>query len=146
VCTIWYMKFEASTEISAPAQRVWEIFSDVERWPEWTDSITSVERLDAGPFRVGSRARIRQPKLPVATWEVTELVEGESFTWVARGPGITTVAVHRVRAVDGGAEVSNAVEQRGPLGAVFGLLYRGLTMRYLNMELASLKKLSESVV
>lgn len=138
------MRFEASTTVAAEAERVWQVFVDVERWPEWTGSISSVERLDSGPLRVGSKVRIRQPKLPEAVWEVTELVDGRSFTWVSTGPGVTTVGIHRVEAVAGGAEASNSIEQRGPLGVLIGLLFRGLTRRYLAMELAGLKKRSES--
>ncbi len=63
------MRFEASIEVSAPAEQVFATYADVERWPTWTSSVTSVELLDPGPLRVDSRARIRQPRLPVAVWQ-----------------------------------------------------------------------------
>ena len=80
--------FEIAIDISAPPQRVWSVTTDIERWPEWTASVLSVRRLDSGKFRVGSRARIRQPKFLPAVWEVTELKEGRNFTWVTRSTGL----------------------------------------------------------
>ena len=77
--------FVTTRHIDAPAQSLWEVLFDVARWPEWTPTIDSVELLDDGPLQVGSRARIRQPRLPRATWQVTEVVEGRSFTWEATG-------------------------------------------------------------
>ena len=55
------MRFEATIDIAAPAQLLFEVYTDVERWPEWTASVTSVERLDQGPLSVGPRSG-----LPVA--------------------------------------------------------------------------------
>ena len=135
------MRFEASIEITAPAQRVFDVYSDIERWPEWTDSVTTVERLDEGPLRVGSRARIRQPRLPTAEWEVTELAPGTFFTWVARGPGIVTTGSHIVAATDleGQVTATASLQQAGPLGWVLGHLTRRLTERYLDMEVRGLK-------
>ena len=56
------MQFETTVQIDASPQSVWEVMTDVERWPEWTTSVQRVERLDDGPLRVGSRARLKQPK------------------------------------------------------------------------------------
>ena len=138
------MRFESSVTVQAPAQRVWEVFSDVARWPEWTPTVESVERLDEGRIHVGARTRIRQPKLPVAIWEVTELVEGEYFEWVSRGPGVRTTGGHRVTATPAGTVATSVIDQQGPLGWLFGSLLAKLTNRYLALEGESLKKASES--
>jgi uncharacterized membrane protein len=135
------MRFEATIDVAAPAERVFGVYSDVEHWPDWTPSVTSVERLDQGPLRVGSQARIKQPRLPVAVWEVTELVPGRSFTWVARGPGVVTTGSHVVAPAAGGdrSAVTASLEQGGALGSLLGLLTKGLTNRYLDMEVRGLK-------
>jgi uncharacterized protein YndB with AHSA1/START domain len=51
--------FEISVDIAAPPSRVWSVMSDIERWHEWTSTVTSITRLNDGPLRVGARARIR---------------------------------------------------------------------------------------
>jgi uncharacterized protein YndB with AHSA1/START domain len=135
------MRFEATIDIAARVEHVFAVYTDVEHWPDWTRSVTSVERLDPGSLRVGSRARIRQPRLPVAVWEVTDLAPGRSFTWMARGPGIVTTGNHVVKPVGGGdrVTVTASLEQGGVLGPLVGLLTKRLTNRYLDMEVNGLK-------
>jgi len=141
------MNFQDGITIRTSRQRVWAVYSDVERWPEWTGSVTSVERLSGTGVEVGTKVRIRQPKLPTAVWEVTAVEPGTSWTWVSRAPGITTVAWHRVHArADGTVRVEQGIEQHGPLGWVVGKLYAGLTRRYLAMEAAGLKARCEAAV
>jgi uncharacterized membrane protein len=130
--------FQTSRHIDAPPHAVWEVLFDVARWPEWTPTVQSVERLDEGPLAVGSRARIRQPKLPPAVWEVTEVVEGRSFTWEATGPGLRSIGRHEVVADGTGSLVSLGIEQAGPMGAVAAVVWRRLTQRYVELEAASL--------
>src|SRR3712207_1038423 len=130
--------FTTTRHLDAPAQRAWQVMFDVVRWPEWTPTIDSVERLDGGPLTVGSLVKIRQPKLPQAVWEVTEVVDGRSFTWRATGPGLTTVARHEVVPDGAGSTVTLSIEQSGPMGVVAALVWRRLTQRYIELEAESL--------
>ena len=139
------MIFSSSVEIDRPTDVVFAVFSDVAAWPSWTGSVTSVDRLDDGPLRVGSQAKIRQPKLPPATWKVTELVPGRSFTWEARGPGVRSVGRHQVDPRGTGCTATSILEQHGPLGMILGTVYAGLTRRYLAMESAGLKARCEQI-
>ena len=121
--TLARVRFMATIDIAAPAQLVYEVYTDVERWPEWAASVTSVERLDQGPLRVGSRARIKQPRLPTTVWEVTEVVTGRSFSWIARSPGVITTASHVVTPpeADGPTRVTASLQQTGAARSVAGL-------------------------
>ena len=135
------MRFHNSIDVAAPAERVFAVYADVERWPDWTASTTEVRLLDPGPLAVGSRARVRQPRLPVATWVVTELVPGRSFTWVAQGPGLRTTGSHEVMPRDdGGCTVTATLDQEGLLGGVIGRLTKRRTVSYLAMEVNGLKR------
>ena len=134
------MEQSTTVDIAAAPERVWEVLADVERWSEWTETVTWVRRLDDGPLRSGSRAKINQPKIPETEYVVTELEPGQSFTWVATGSGVITTARHTVEALPGGgSRVRLAVEQGGLVGSLMGRFYRGLTDRYLANEAAGLK-------
>jgi uncharacterized protein YndB with AHSA1/START domain len=138
--------FDISVEINAPPERVWEVMTDVEKWPEWTQSVQSVKRLDSGPFRLGSRARIKQPKFLPAIWEVTDIDPPRSFTWVTRSPGVIASGKHRVEPTARGSKATLSVAYAGMLGGLVARLLAGLTDRYLMYEAAGLKQRSEIYV
>ena len=134
---------DCAVDIDAPATLVWDVYSDVERWPEWTASVTSLTALDGPGLAVGKRFEIKQPRLPKLVWEVTALVEGRSWTWEQRSPGGRTVAVHEVHAVGDRARVEQQLDQQGPVGSLVGRIMRGTTKRYLDLEAKGLKARSE---
>ena len=133
------MDFSRIVDIDAPTDLVWRVVSDGERWPEWTPTVTSIRRLDQGPVAIGSRVRIRQPRLPPATWRITELEEGRSFTWVTRSPGVSVTARHWVEARGNGSRATLSLRFTGLLGPLVGRLTRGLNERYLALEALGLK-------
>ena len=137
------MHASVTIEIDAPPERVWAVLANVEAWPQWTASVTEAKRLDTGHFDVGSRVRIRQPRLPVAVWTVDEIESGKSFTWVTGLPGFRTTARHVVERRRQGSRVTLEIDQRGLVGELAGRWMAGLTERYLNLEALGLKRRSE---
>ena len=129
--------------VDAPPERVWAVVADVERWPERIPTVTAVERLDAGPLRVGSRTRLEQPRLPTAVWTVTELAEGSSYTWESRSPGVTVTAAHVVEPHPDGSRLILSVTVSGPMSRIGWLMTRSLTRRYVETEAASLRRVAE---
>jgi uncharacterized protein YndB with AHSA1/START domain len=132
--------FTTTRHIDAATEPVFDVLFDVGRWPDWLPTVDSVERLDDGPLEVGSRAKVRQPKLPKAEWQVSEVVAGRSFTWEATGPGLRTIGRHEVVPDGTGSTVTLSIEQTGPMSGVAALVWRGLTQRYIELEAASLDK------
>lgn len=135
---------EDSIEIDAPAQLVWQVFSDVERWPEWTPSVTSLVARDGTGLAVGKRFAIKQPGMSKLVWKVTEIDPGSTWTWVQRSPGVQVSARHWViPQPDGRTLVRQQLDQRGVLGALIGRLMIKKTRRFLEQEAQGLKARSE---
>ncbi len=138
------MEVRTSIEVAAPPERVWEVLLDVERWPEWTDSVTAVRSLDPGPLAVGSRVEVSQPRIPTGTYTVTTVEPVSSFVWEQRQPGSTVTAHHECTQLpDGRTRVELRVVMGGAVGGVVGRLYRRLTERYRALESAGLKARAE---
>ena len=104
----------------------------------------SVTRVDAGPFDVGSSARIKQPGLPDAVWSVTQLVRGASFTWTTRVRGIRMRATHELSRAEGGTRCVVRVEMAGLVALLLAPFARGSVRRALERENAGLKARCES--
>jgi uncharacterized protein len=135
--------FRATRRIRAPHEVAWEVMQDVERWHEWTESISRIEILDGKPFGPGSRVRIVQPGLQSFDWTVTEYAEGRSFTWCASGPGLRLQASHTLVPAGEGCFADLRLTFGGPLGQFVGWLGGKVTRKYMQMEAEGLQARSE---
>jgi ligand-binding SRPBCC domain-containing protein len=136
--------FSISIDVAASPDRVWQVMSDVDRWHEWTPSITSVKRLGDSPLAAGARVMIRQPKFPPAFWKVTDVQPGRSFTWVSVGPALRVVATHRVDGTTTTSRATLSLDYSGFFGQMLARMTRDITNRYLRLEAAGLKARSEN--
>jgi uncharacterized membrane protein len=139
------MRFDQSIDIDARQQRVWDVLSDLESWPQRIETVDVVELLTPAPVGVGSRVRLKQPKLPEGTWEVTVWDAPSYFEWRQRSGGVTSVAGHRVEALEEGrSRLTLTLDMRGLLVPVVALFYKGLTNRYMTIEAQGMKRAAES--
>jgi uncharacterized protein YndB with AHSA1/START domain len=132
------------TNIDAPPEKVFAVLCDVERWPEWTSTMTRIDRLESGAFGLGSSARVRQPRLRPAVWQVTKFENQRNFTWTTRTPGLHMTAGHLIEPTGAGSRVVLSFELSGFIAPLVSLLYGGLMQRYITTESQGLKRRSES--
>lgn len=137
--------FRSTVYVEAPPAAVFDIYADVEGWPTWTSSVTEVQRLDTGPLKVGSRARVQQPRLPPGEWIVVDVTPDRSFTWERRGPGLRSVGRHYLHPKNSGCLVVAELEHLGIAAPLIAAVTKGLTRRYLRMETDGLKNHCEQV-
>ena len=139
------MRFEKAIEIDASQQRVWDMLSNLEAWPQRIETVDTVELLTPAPLAKGSRVRLAQPKLPEGDWDITVWDPPFSFEWTQKSSGVTSVAGHRVEGLGAGrARLTLTLDMRGVLIPVIGRFYRDLTNRYLHLEAEGMKRAAES--
>lgn len=140
------MTVEDAIYIEAPPDVVWRVTVDVERWPEWTPTVTSVVRVGQAPFGLGSIARIKQPGQPEAEWVVTAFDPAERFAWETRRTGLHMVGTHEISPEGAGTRNVLRVEARGPLGVLLWPVLRPAMRRALSEENGGLKEFCEQRV
>lgn len=137
-------RFAQTMTIDAPVDAIWPVLSDVVRWAEWTPTILKVEPLTETPLAVGRRYRVTQPRSQPLVYEVTSLEPGRGFSWRATAPGVVVTADHNLANKGAGTELELVFAYGGALGSLLGIVFAGLTARYLRTEAEQLKKLCEA--
>ena len=138
------MRHEVSIRVDATPERAWAVMKDVERWPEWTPSMSKVELLQPGEVQVGSKVKITQPKFPAAVWTVSEVEPNRYLEWRSTTPILASVGEHRLEPEGDGVRLTLAIEQSGLLTPVLKLFYKKTILEYLDLESKGFKRRAES--
>ncbi len=139
------MEYEKSLTVAARPAQVWEVLSDIERWPERITTYEEVRLLDEGDLRVGSRAHVKQKGLKSGEWQVSELVEDRTFTWASHQPGVRIVGRHTVSTDDDGrTRLTLVLEQSGWLSGLVTLALGRKVREYVDLEAEALKVAAEA--
>jgi uncharacterized membrane protein len=129
--------------IAAPVGVVWRVTADVERWPEWTPTVTHVQLLVGGDLDLGSVASIKQPLQPVSNWIVVEFEEERRFAWETHRPGLRMKGLHELVAAGDGTRNTLTVEATGFLAVLLWPLLRFAVRKSLRDENVGLKRRCE---
>jgi uncharacterized protein YndB with AHSA1/START domain len=136
--------WQHSIDIEASPERVWEVMADIERWPEWTSSIISIEKLTEGDLAVGTRARVHALGAPESEFTVTSAEPGNSFTWETRVRGARSIAGHVIEPTASGSRATLSIEVGGIVAALLRPILSRTVVRNLRFEAEGLKQRAES--
>lgn len=111
---------EASAVSSAPAEVLWNLWTNVSEWPAW-DPDVQWSKLN-GEFREGTGGVLKPRGGPAVNFKLIEVETGRAFDDSAALPLARMVFRHRLDRTETGTRITHRVEITGPLGALFGLL------------------------
>ena len=113
-----------SRETTAPADRVWRIWSDTSTWPSWNPDIQEV-KLDR-PLGSGASGTMRTRSGGTHNIAIRDVEPGSSFILESDGVPATRLLFRcEVAATSDGTRISQAVTLQGPLSFVFGPMMGG---------------------
>lgn len=129
--------------VSADQERLWRFVGDLDGWDRMLPTVDAVSRVGPpGPVAVGTRFRVRQPRLAEAEYVVTEWAPPARFTWEAVARGVRTTARHELLPEGGATRLVLGLEWSGAAAWLVRLLYSRLTRSYLEQEAATFAALA----
>ncbi len=129
---------EASQETSAAPARVWQVWSDVNHWPEWNPDMNE-SRLDSA-LKLGATGMINTKSGGKHDVVVTHFEDGRSFELESTALPGTKMAIRATIAPSGsGSRITQGFEPRGLLAPIVGPMMGGQILKTFSSVLAGLK-------
>jgi hypothetical protein len=104
---------EQSIETMASPEGIWQLWSDVGRWPEWNADLERAEL--SGPFAAGSMVTMFPRQQDPIELRIAEALEPERFVDEAHLGDVVVRTTHRVERLEGDrSRIVYAMEITGP--------------------------------
>jgi hypothetical protein len=134
---------EASLETLAPPDRVWQVWSDIDSWPEWNPDMKA-SHLN-GPLKLGATGNIDTRSGGKHDVVVTQFQQGRSFELESTALPGTKMAIRATIAPSGsGSRITQGFEPRGLLAPIVGPMMGGQILKTFNAVLNGLKQRVEA--
>jgi hypothetical protein len=93
---------QAQIEIATPADRVWALLSEVDRWPTWNPLVQHA--VLSGPFQPGSAFKWKSKGLTVIS-TLQEVTPNGRLTWTGKAFGTRAIHTWEIVETDKGVEL-----------------------------------------
>ena len=123
--------FEAvhSERIDVPAEAIWELWENTDRWPDWNEQIERVELDDEEGLQLGVTVKTKMRRGGTVRHVVTEYEPGALLVYEASFPGARSGLEHRLREGQRSVEVTHRRYVDGPLASVWAPMLGRKRMR-----------------
>jgi len=112
------LRFESSTDINAPVEKVWAMIDKLEEWPQWMPSIKKIERLSKEPLTVGSQLSVtaKVSRLTIKLlMTITEFVPERTVVMRGKALGTSLTRFYNLEPVNGKTKVTIGGDVSGAL-------------------------------
>jgi hypothetical protein len=112
---MWQVAYTA--EAKSSAEKIWSLWSDVENWNAWDDSVeySSIN----GKFENGTQGIVKNLNGPKSVFTLLNCVQNKSFTTRANLPLCTMDFVHELVEENGTLKVRHGIKIWGTLAFIF---------------------------
>jgi len=137
-------EYGTSVVSTAPAERVWNIWSDTSTWGDWNPNVSTMELQ--GPFASGSTAIMNTKAGQHHKMRIVDVQSGRSFALETNVvPGTTFRFNCSVEPVGVESRISQTVEVKGPLGPILRGMLGPQVSKEFGTLLSNLAKKAETI-
>ncbi len=144
---------EASIEIRAPAEKVWELLAwdRVQEWEEgyrknlksmeYTSDVSTLENK----YRVGTTAHVTLKQYE-SDLKITESIQNEKISFQSKGKSLNAIIQYLLEPVEGGTKFTYRVDYEIPmgiLGRALSRMFKGSGEKEVKRSLENLKSIVE---
>jgi Polyketide cyclase / dehydrase and lipid transport len=135
--------FECAVTFEAEARTVWQIWTDVARWPEW-DVSKEIAQMD-GEFQPGTSGWVKKHNALGGTFAITSVEPGRRWISESPLPLGRVIFDHVVDPLPGGqVRVAKSVQVEGGSAGLFRVLAAPRMRRDIETSLAALQRRAQA--
>jgi len=134
---------ECEAEIKAPIQIVWQVLTDLEKWPEWNESVQEMHLQ--GEVAIGTEFRWKTGGMRIRS-RIEEITSPVSIVWSGRTMGIRAIHVWALTGTNESTSVWTGECFYGIVASLLASPLRKSLAKALQQGMAALKKDAEKRV